>query len=186
MSSDKRKDYKREREKYFKNIAYKMCKFDEFDYSILKKIPYVIRKGNGKKDTYNDCINQSIIKIVDTLDKMTDKNKIQKELLIDKKNDTSLYTNLYTDLARLNGRKTTKVDISNDDLLDSITKLDNININNFIYTFESFIADLKENFKYDGIYVDENKDLLSKLCEELDKIQANLKENTQENRGSEE
>ena len=26
-----------------------MCKFDEFDYSILKKIPYVIRKGNGKK-----------------------------------------------------------------------------------------------------------------------------------------
>lgn len=56
MSNDKRKDYKREREKYFKKIEYKMCKFDEFDYSILQKIPYVIRKGNGKKDTYNDCL----------------------------------------------------------------------------------------------------------------------------------
>ena len=56
MSSDKRKDYKREREKYFKNIEYKMCKFDDFDYSILHKIQNEIRKGNGKKDTYNDCI----------------------------------------------------------------------------------------------------------------------------------
>ena len=76
--------------------------------------------------------------------------------------------------------------ISDNDLLDSITKLDNIDINNFISTLTRFINDLKETLKYSCIYVDENKDLLSKLCEELDKIQENLKENTQENRGSEE
>ncbi|MBO5476134.1 MAG: amidoligase family protein [Clostridia bacterium] len=173
-------DYCAEKEIY--NSTYMSDETSNIKKNLTKKVD----NTNKIIDTYNDCINQSIVKIVDTLDKMTDKNKIQKELLIDKKNDTSLYMSLYTDLARLNDRKTTKVDISNDDLLDSIIKLDNIDINDFISTLTRFINDLKETLKYSCIYVDENKDLLSKLCEELDKIQENLKENTQENRGSEE
>lgn len=173
-------DYCAEKEIY--NSTYMSDETSNIKKNLTKKVD----NTNKIIDTYNDCINQSIVKIVDTLNEMTDKNKIQKELLIDKKNDTSLYMSLYRDLARLNDRKTTKVDISNNDLLDSITKLDNIDINDFISTLTRFINDLKETLRYSCIYVDENKDLLSKLCEELDKIQENLKENTQENRGSEE
>lgn len=173
-------DYCAEKEIY--NSTYMSDETSNIKKNLTKKVD----NTNKIIDTYNDCINQSIVKIVDTLNEMTDKNKIQKELLVDNKNDTGLYRNLYADLARLSDRKTTKVNISNNDLLDSITKLDNIDINDFMYTLTRFIDDLKEPLRYGSIYVDENKNLLSKLCEELDKIKETLKENTQENRGSEE
>ena len=173
-------DYCTEKEIY--NSTYMSDETSNIKKNLTKKVD----NTNKIIDTYNSCIEQSIVKMVDTLGEMTDKDKVQKELLVDKKNDTTLYRNLYTNLSRLNDRKTTKVDISNNDLLDSIIKLDNVDIDDFIYTLTRSIDDLKETLQYSCIYVDKNKDLLSKLCEELEKIQANLKENMQENRGSEE
>ncbi len=173
-------DYCTEKEIY--NSTYMTDETSNIKKNLTKKVD----NTNKIIDTYNSCVEQSIVKMVDTLGEMTDKDKVQKELLVDKKNDTALYRNLYTNLSRLNDRKTTKVDISNNDLLDSIVKLDSVNIDDFIYSLTRSIDDLKETLQYSCIYVDKNKDLLSKLCEELDKIQENLKENTQENRGSEE
>lgn len=57
MSRTSQQDAKRYAERWVKNnINYEMCFYKDFDYSILQHLPYVIRKGNGDKNTWNDVI----------------------------------------------------------------------------------------------------------------------------------
>lgn len=44
------------RAKYFKNNGYSMTYFRNYDYSILRNIMYITRRGKGSHDKYADCI----------------------------------------------------------------------------------------------------------------------------------